>query len=262
MGTVISKDGTQIAFTQMGQGPAVILVDGELTYRALGASLALAELLATDFTVYAYDRRGRGESTDTPPYAVQREIEDIEALINGAGGSACVYGVSAGAALALEAAPSLPGIKKLGLSDASFIVDDSRPPRPADFIAQLDALIAANKRGDAVKMFLRTMDDPAFATFLLRFSPAWAKMKGLAHTLPYDFRVLGDTGLGKPLPAGKWAAVTVPTLVINDPNSPTWLRNAAQSLANVLSNAEYRVLEGEPRFKLPTTASLLKEFFQ
>ena len=128
MPTVISKDGTPIAFERSGSGPALILVDGALCYRAFGPMPQLAALLARDFTVYTYDRRGRGESGLTAPFAVEREVEDIAALLEEAGGAACVYGISSGAALALEAANRSPGIRKLALYEAPFIVDGSRPP--------------------------------------------------------------------------------------------------------------------------------------
>jgi pimeloyl-ACP methyl ester carboxylesterase len=124
MNTVLSRDGTAIAFDKSGVGPPLILVDGALCYRASGPSRSLAALLAEHFTVFTYDRRGRGESGDTAPYAVEREVDDIEALIEEAGGSAYVYGVSSGAALALEAANRGLAIEKLALYEAPFIVDD------------------------------------------------------------------------------------------------------------------------------------------
>jgi pimeloyl-ACP methyl ester carboxylesterase len=136
---VLSKDGTAIAFDRIGHGSPVILVDGALCYRAMGPSAALAKLLARHFTVIIYDRRGRGDSGDTAPYAVEREVDDIEALVNVAGGAAFVWGVSSGAVLALEATNRLPGIKKLALYEAPFIVDDSRPPLSKDW--------ARNRRG-------------------------------------------------------------------------------------------------------------------
>src|SRR5438105_3268893 len=112
---VTSKDGTRIAFDRIGQGSSLILVDGALCYRGVGPSGPLARALMQHFTVFTYDRRGRGESGDTAPYAVEREVEDIEALVNEAGGSAFVWGMSSGAVLALEAANRLRGIKKLAL---------------------------------------------------------------------------------------------------------------------------------------------------
>jgi pimeloyl-ACP methyl ester carboxylesterase len=260
--TITSKDGTTIAFEKTGQGPAVVLVDGALCYRASGPSRPLAALLAERFTVYAYDRRGRGESGDNPQYAVEREVEDIDALIKHAGGSAFVYGISSGAALALEAASNLKNITKLALYEAPFIVDDTLPARPADYIQRMDALIAANKRGDAVKMFMKTVGVPGIFITMMSLMPMWKTMKGIAHTLPYDFRILGDTGSGKPLPAGRWSAATIPTLVMDGGKSPEWMRNAMRSLAKMLPCAEYRTLEGQTHMlKAEAVAPVLVEFF-
>lgn len=189
---VVSSDGTIIAFDRSGEGPPIILVDGELCYRASGPNGPLAELLAPHFTVFTYDRRGRGDSGDTPPYAVDREVEDLEALINEAGGSAYVYGISSGAALALEAANRGLAIKKLALYEAPFVVDDSRPPVPEDYLPQVDKLIAADRRGDAVKLFMRKgVRVPAVFVTMMQFMPAWSKLKGVAHTLPYDAEIMG-----------------------------------------------------------------------
>jgi pimeloyl-ACP methyl ester carboxylesterase len=263
MSTVISKDGTSIAYDKKGQGPALLLIDGALCYRASGPMEPLAQLLKDHFTVYTYDRRGRGESGNTLPYDVQREIEDIEALIEVAGGSVYVYGISSGAALALEAANQLKGIKKLAVYEAPFIVDDSLPPRPDDLLERMDNLVAANKRGDAVKLFMKTVGAPSIIIAMMRFMPAWSKLKAIAHTLPYDFRILGDTGSGKPLPASRWASVNVPTIVMDGGKSPTWMRNAMKSLANVLPNVvQYRTLDGQTHMlKADALAPVLQEFF-
>src|SRR5258708_6948753 len=214
MKTVTSKDGTTIAYDQVGNGPAVILVDGALCYRASGPSGPLAALLAPRFTVLTYDRRGRGDSTDTPPYAVEREIEDLEALLNAAGGSAFVYGISSGAALALEAANQGLAIKKLALYEAPFIVDDSLPPRPDNYLAHMDELIAANRRGDAVKLFMKTVGVPGIFITMMRFMPAWSKLTAVAHTLPYDFRIMRKTGPPNPFPPNPLPPLTLPPLLM------------------------------------------------
>src|SRR5438552_8290357 len=167
-----SKDGTQIAYDRQGKGPAVILVDGALCYRSFGPMPGLAQLLAPHFTVYNYDRRGRGESGDTKPYAVEREVEDLEAVIDAAGGSARVCGVSSGAALALETANGSGRIEKLALYEPPFIVDDSRKPVPPDIVEQFDRLIDADRRGDAVKLFMKTVGAPVIFIALMRLMPA------------------------------------------------------------------------------------------
>src|SRR5947199_6861992 len=135
MRTVISKDGTALAFDQSGQGPALILVAGATATRL--AEAALSAHLAPHFTVFAYDRRGRGDSGDTAPYAVEREVEDLEALIREAGGSAFVFAISSGAALALEAAASRLNVKKLALYEPPFMVGNAAHVPPVDHQPQL-----------------------------------------------------------------------------------------------------------------------------
>jgi pimeloyl-ACP methyl ester carboxylesterase len=263
MSTVVSGDGTTIAYEKTGTGPAVILVDGALCYRAFGPARPLAKLLSEHFTVYVYDRRGRGESGDTDPYAVQREVEDIEALVKEAGGSAYVYGISSGAILALEAAARIAGIRKLALYEAPMIVDDTHPPRPDDYLATMDALIAANRPGDAVKLFMKTVGAPGIAIAMMRLSPGWKKLKAVGRTLPNDFRILGDTGSGRPLPTDRWAAATVRTLVMDGGKSPAYMRNAQRQLADVLPNAEYRTLDGQTHMlKAEAVAPVLVEHFR
>jgi pimeloyl-ACP methyl ester carboxylesterase len=262
MSTVHSKDGTPIAFDRSGQGPALILVDGALCYRASGPSKPLAALLTEHFTVFIYDRRGRGDSGDTAPYAVEREVEDIEALINEAGGSAFVYGVSSGAALALEAANHGLAVRKLALYEPPFIVDDSRPPIPADFLARLKESIAANRRSGAVKLFLKLVGVPSMFVAMMPLLPAWSKLKAVAHTLPYDITIVQDNQRGKPLPATRWTAATVPTLVMDGGKSPAWMRHGAKALADVLPNATLRTLDGQTHMVKPEAlAPVLVEFF-
>lgn len=262
MKTIASRDGSCIAFDQVGKGDPIILVDGALCYRAFGPSGDLSKLLQDNFTVFSYDRRGRGESTEVKPYAVEREVEDIEALIRAAGGSAYVFGLSSGAVLALEAASKLSSIKKLALYEAPFIVDNSHAPRPTDLIERMDGLIAKDRRSDTVKLFMKTVGTPGFAILMMQFMPMWKQLKAVAHTIPYDFRVLGDTGAGTPLPAQRWATATIPTLVMDGGKSPTYMRNATQALANVLPNAQYRTLPDQTHMlKADVVTPVLTEFF-
>jgi pimeloyl-ACP methyl ester carboxylesterase len=263
MNRVISKDGTPIAFERSGSGPALILVDGALCYRAFGPMPQLAPLLARHFTVYTYDRRGRGESGDTPPYAVEREIEDIAALVEEAGGSAYVYGVSSGAALALEAANRIGGIAKLALYEAPFIVDATRPPVSADYWAQITASIAAERRADALKLFMKLVGMPGFLIALMRVMPAWSKLKAVAHTLAYDGAIIQDNQRGEPLPAGRWSSVTIPTLAVAGGKSPAWMRNAMLAVAEALPYAKHSTLAGQTHMVKPKVlAPMLVEFFQ
>src|SRR5260370_19391288 len=173
VGTALSKDGTPIAFDRVGTGPPVILIDGALCYRGMGQSRQLAELLAQHFTVFTYDRRGRGGSGDTAPYAVEREVEDIAALLSEAGGAAFVWGMSSGAVFALEAANRLSGIKKLALYEAPLIVDDRRSMTQDDWV-RIGAAVAADRRSDAVKVFLKSVGVPGFFIALMRLLPMWS----------------------------------------------------------------------------------------
>jgi pimeloyl-ACP methyl ester carboxylesterase len=242
---VISKDGTRIAFDRSGDGPALVLVGGALSDRSGWAPLV--ELLAPRFTVFSFDRRGRGDSEDMPPYSVEREIEDLDALIEGAGGAAFVHGQSSGAVLALEAAARLPGkVKKLSLYEPPFIIDDSRPPPPENFVGHVDELIAADRRGDAVEFWLtEVVGAPAEAVAQMRSAPTWPTFEALVHTLAYDVAVLGDNMAGNPLPTDQWTTATAPTLVMDGGASPQWIRNSARALAAILPDARHRTLEGQ-----------------
>ena len=256
-----SADGTVIAFDRSGHGPAIVLVGGALADRS--AATSFAAQLATRFTVIAFDRRGRGDSGDTPPYAVEREVEDLEALIEEAGGTAFAFGHSSGAVLALEAATSTPGITKLVLYEPPFIVDDSRPPLPDDFVRHLDELVANGRRDDAVEYFMTVgVGVPAEAIPSMKDSPFWPSLEAMAHTISYDVRVLGDNMAGKPLSSDRWSTVTNPALVIDGGASPSSLRNAAQALVDVLPNARRRTLEGQTHEADPTVLTpVLVEFF-
>jgi pimeloyl-ACP methyl ester carboxylesterase len=262
VGKVVSKDGTAIVFDRIGNGPPVILVDGALCYRGMGPSGQLAELLSQHFTVITYDRRGRGASGDTAPYAVEREVEDIAALLNEAGGAAFVWGMSSGAVLALEAANRLRGIKKVALYEAPFIVDDTRPTTEDDWV-QIGEAVAADRRSEAIKLFLKSVGVPGFFMALMRLMPMWSKLKAIAHTLPYDGAIVQDNQRGKPLPPSRWASVTVPALVMDGGNSPAWMLHANRTLASELPNAQYRTLEGQTHMLKPKAhAPILVEFFK
>ena len=230
MNTVRSSDGTAIAFDRVGEGPAVILVAGALGTRGFDP-LSPAPLLAERFTVSTYDRRGRGDSGDTPPYEVEREVEDIAALIAESGGEACVYGISSGAVLALEAAERLSGITRLALYEPPFITDDSRAPLPEDYVDRLNELVAAGRRGDAVELFMTAAAGvPAEYIGPMRQDPSWAGMEKVAHTLAYDGAVMGETMSGRPLPRDRWVTVTAPTLVMAGGNSEPFFHSGARAL--------------------------------
>ncbi|TDD65349.1 alpha/beta hydrolase [Jiangella aurantiaca] len=261
--TVTSADGTTIAYTKVGSGPPLILVDGALCYRDFGPMADVAKGLAPTFTVYYYDRRGRGESGDTAPYAVEREADDLEALIAAAGGEVFMYGVSSGVALALEAAKRPgAGIRKLALYELPAVTDNTAAHWPSDLLERTEQLIAADRRSDAVKLFMKTVGTPSFVVAIMRLTPVWKKLKAVAHTIPYDYRVLGDAGYGKPFPADQWSSVTQPTLVMDGGKSPEYMRNSQRRLAEVLPNAQHRTLPGQTHMvKAAVQVPVLTEYF-
>lgn len=261
MGTVISKDGTTIAFDKTGEGPALILVSGAFMHRAMNPGEAqLAELLAPNFTVYYYDRRGRGESTNTLPFAVDREIEDIEALIDTAGGSAYIYGISSGAALAMEATIKLNGkIKKLAMYEAPYKSDDEARQVWKEYRKELKELLAAGRKGDAVALFLRLVGMPNEQIEAMRPEPWWFAFEAVAPTLPYDADALGEDRIA---PTTKAARVTVPALVIAGGASDDFFRETATALSNAMPNGQQRTLDGQHHDVAPEAiAPVLKEFF-
>ena|SRR5215216_1031341 len=259
MNKVTSNDGTTIAFDRSGEGPPIILVGGAFQHRAIDPRTAeLAEFLARHFTVIHYDRRG--DSSDTEPYAVEREIEDHEALIKEAGGSALVFGMSSGAALALEAAASGLNITKLALYEPPFVAVDDRGHRPPeDAASQLTELTSSGRRGDAVEFFMtKVIGMPIEAVAPMRQAQMGPALEAVAHTLAYDVTIMGDWSV----PTERVASVTVPTLAIDGENSPASLRHAAQAVADALPNAQHRTLEGQTHDVDPDAlAPVLEEFF-
>jgi pimeloyl-ACP methyl ester carboxylesterase len=259
METTQSVDGTMIAFQRSGQGPPLILVVGAFSDRS--ATAALAPLLAQHFTVYEYDRRGRGGSGDTPPYSVDREIEDLEAVLDVAGGSGCVFGHSSGAVLALEAASRGVPITKLAVYEPPYMVDDTRPRPAADLTARVRAAISSGRRGDAAKLFvLEAVALPPELVEAMQGSPSWQGMEALAHTLLYDLAIVGDGSI----PAARLAAIDVPTLALDGGASPDWVGHALAALAAVIPGAKRMTLDGQGHAVLRQPASLapvLTEFF-
>jgi pimeloyl-ACP methyl ester carboxylesterase len=250
MRTVTSKDGTTIAFDRSGKGPALILVVGAFNDRATGAPLA--RFLAKHFTVFNYDRRGRGESGDTALYAIEREIEDLDVLIAQAGGSAYVFGYSSGATLAVRAAAHGLAISKLALYDP--------PPTGAkagELAPQLTELIAADRRGDAVELFqTEAVGIPVAVVAQMRNAPFRPALEKMAHTLVYESMIL------RSLPTGMIASIRVPTLVISGEQNPEVMRQVAQSLAESLPDGRYRTLNGQSHDIVPPVLRpVLEEFF-
>ena len=256
MNTAVSADGTMIAFDRYGEGPPVIMTVGAFNTRS--QTEPLARTLAPRFTVLNYDRRGRGDSGDTTPYAAEREIEDIAALIAVAGGSASLFGHSSGAILALKAAAAGLPVTRLVLYEPPFRTGDSHPGLPADFAGQLAELAAAGRRGDAVELYQTTaVGIPQGVVAQLRHAPFRPGMEAIAHTLAYDAAIIGDLSL----PAGLLATVATPALVITGENSPPFLRNAAQAAAAALPSGQLAILPGQTHDLNPdATAPVMTEF--
>jgi pimeloyl-ACP methyl ester carboxylesterase len=259
MAQVTSKDGTTISYEKSGKGPAVVLVGGVLGDRS--QQDPLAALLAERFTVFNYDRRAHGQSGDTPPYAVAREIEDLEAMLDEAGGSAFVYGTSGCAVLALAAAAHglAHKMKKLAIWEPPYMVGESHPQVPRDYQEQLTKLLAAGRRGDMVELFFtKAVGLPGEFVAQMRQSPFWSFQEAFAHTLVNNAMIMGDFSI----PTARIATVSVPTLVIDGGETP-WLTDAAQAVADILPNAQRRTLKGQPHNVAPEAiAPVLVEFFK
>lgn len=247
MTTVTSRDGTKIAYDRTGSGAALVIVNGALAHRAFDPGMAqIVDLLGRHFTVYNYDRRGRGESGDTPPFATEREVEDVQALVGETGGGALALGFSSGCAVTLDAAAVTPGISRIALYEPPFCVDDSRPPVPADYVAHLNGLIAEGRRGDALRYFMtEAANIPAEYLGGMEQDPSWEGMLQVAHTIAYDGAFVADLMQGRPLPAARWAAVSAPTCVIDGGSSAAWFHSGADALADVLGSATRQTLAGQ-----------------
>jgi pimeloyl-ACP methyl ester carboxylesterase len=261
MRTVMSKDGTPIAFDQSGQGPALILVAGALCARLSWSGPELAKLLASHFTVYNYDRRGRGDSGDTRPYAVTREVEDIEVLIDEAGGSANLYGHSSGGALALEATLQLgEKVKKLAIYEVPYNDDRGFQQAWREYIQQLTELLAAGRRGDAIALFMKFVGTPAEQIEGMRHTPAWPQLEAIAPTLAYDHTAILGNDLSVPIERA--AQVRVPTLIMNGSASFPFMYETARTLSQAIPHAQLRTLEGQDHGPADDVlAPVLIEFF-
>jgi pimeloyl-ACP methyl ester carboxylesterase len=259
MNHAISKDGTHIAYERTGSGPALILVDGALCSRSFGPMPKLAPLLAPHFTVYIYDRRGRGQSADTQPYSKEREVEDIAALIKEAGGSAFLLGLSSGAALALEAAASGLPVRKVAAYEPPYI-DPTGDRGAVGHESRLKALVAEGNRGGAVKYFMRDMVGvPAPAVAVMPLLPwIWRKLAAVAHTLPYDAAVMNQFRI----PTARFASITVPTLAMHGAKTDARLQKAARSVAEAIPAAQHVTLAGQTHNVKPAVlAPAVVEFF-
>jgi len=260
---VTSADGTEIAYDVTGSGPAVVVVEGALCQRSMGSAQALRPLLAEDHAVYAYDRRGRGESgPGASPYAVQREVEDLTAVLEAAGPDVAVVGASSGAALVLEAARAGVQMRRAALYEVPFIVDDTHAPNDPELGRRTQGLVEAGRRADAVKLFMRTVGVPGFAIATMRVMPVWKKLCGVAHTLPYDYEIVLRHQQGQPLPDGYLTGVSVPVLVIAGGKSPAYLKNAQAAIAAQLPDGRLEELPGQTHMvRGKATVPVLRRFW-
>ncbi|MET7787095.1 alpha/beta fold hydrolase [Streptomyces sp. 900116325] len=251
-----SRDGTLIAHRRRGDGPPVILVGGALSTAATEAPLA--ELLASRFSVVAYDRRGRGSSGDGAPYAVEREVEDLAAMIDRVGGRASVFGMSSGGALALEAqAAGLP-VDLLAVYEPPFAPDAPGRRAKARYASRLHRLLSAGDRAAALELFLSLAGIPADMIARMRHAPLWRGLESLAHTLAYDDAILGDGTV----PAERLGSVTARTMVLTGGFSPTPMRTLTRVLADAIPRARHRTLTGQTHDLAPqVVAPVLAEFF-
>jgi pimeloyl-ACP methyl ester carboxylesterase len=258
---VMSADGTLIAFEQMGAGRPLILVGGATCDAA--RMRPTAEHLARDFAVINYDRRGRGDSSDTLPYAVEHEVEDLAALIARAGGTASVYGHSSGAGLALHAAAQGLPIDRLILHEPPYSPDIEEHRREArEYGEQLESILSEGRRGDAIELFFTVVGMPAeMVAEMRRSDPGWPALEALAPTLAYDSAVMGDMSRGGTVPPDLAGRVAAPTLVLVGGASPEWMIDVGRELADTVQNSEHRVLDGQEHVVPPEIlAPVVKEF--
>ncbi|MEU0578214.1 alpha/beta hydrolase [Streptomyces griseoincarnatus] len=253
---ISSRDGTPLAHESAGRGATIVLVSGAMS---TGATVApLAAPLSERFRVVVYDRRGRGASGDTPPYAVEREVEDLAALIEATGGEAALYGVSSGGALALRAAASGLPVRQVAVYETPYAMSEEHLAERARYTERLTAALEEGRRGDAVELFLQLtgLDDAVIQS--ARQSPMWAGMDALAPSLAYDDAVMGGGGV----PREMLASIEVPVLSIAGDASPAWMRQAAKAIAESVPRGAYRTLEGQTHMVEPDVlAPVLAEFF-
>ncbi|MDB5177014.1 MAG: alpha/beta hydrolase [Candidatus Saccharibacteria bacterium] len=256
MAKLTSKDGTTIAYDKKGQGPLLILILGALNRRSQGKKLT--ELLAGSFTVVSYDRRGRGDSTDTLPYSTEKEVEDIEALINELGGSAYLYGHSSGCVLALMAAKKMSDkVKALALYELPYDADPSAQEISKAYRKELAQLLSQDKRGDAIALFVKSVGVSDKQIAAMERLPMWKGLTAMAHTLAYD-----TIELMEQYPTTDIKDITTKTLIMYGTASPSFMDDTAQKLSEVMTNATIHPLEGQVHdVKADVLAPVLAEFF-
>jgi pimeloyl-ACP methyl ester carboxylesterase len=263
--TTTSRDGTTIAFDWFGDGPPVILVGGATQHRLVDQTTdRLARTLADrGHTVVHYDRRGRGQSGDTLPYATEREVEDLDALVGEVGGEAGVFAMSSGAAIALEAAAAGVRLSRVVLYEPPFILPGTGPSSPDRYVERIEELCAEGRRADALAVFMvgtvgMTPDD--FDDF--RELPVFGAFEAIAHTLAYDGRFMELVTAGGRLPAERWASISAPVLVIDGGASPDFMGTAAQNVVDAVPHARRLTLDGQTHsYEVDVLAPVLADWF-
>lgn len=260
---VASEDGSRIAYEVRGAGPVLVVVEGALCHRTMGAFDELAPIMADRFTVVGYDRRGRGESEPgSSPYGVQREVEDLVAVLTTVGPDAFVFGMSSGAALSLEAARQGLTSSRLAVYEPPFILDDSHRPDDPESTQQLRDLVAAGRRTRATQVFMRALGMPGPLVAVLPLLPMWKRLTAAADTLPHDFEIVSPYRRGVALPEGHYSAIRSDTLLIAGGKSPDYMRTAATAIAAQIPGARTAVLEGQTHeVKAEVLAPVLAEHF-
>ena len=257
--TVISQDGTRIAYDVSGSGPSLVLVAGALGTKDSPWSRKFAAEFAKDFRVINYDRRGRGASSDTGPYSVEREVEDLAAICRVAGDAPIVVGLSSGAALALEAAARGVPIGRLVAFEAPYMVGDHFLPRHATYESEIGGYIARNDRDGAVKHFMRVVGVPGFVLAIMRLLPMWKELRKAAHTLPYDAAIMSGFGI----PSTRLSQIRVPTLIVGGGSSPASLRAAVRAVAEVVPNAAFvEIPKQSHAIKAAALSPVVRQFAQ
>lgn len=260
MKTILSKDGTPLAYDIYGSGPALIFITGATCFRLFEPVLHDVQVIAQEFTVYNYDRRGRGDSGNTLPYVIERELEDIEAMLEAAGGKAYLYGHSSGAILALEATLRLNGkVSKLVMHDPAYASDEADQNEFEKMGQELEALLAKGKNEEAISFFLQGIGLPPEVITGMQHSPQWATMEALAPTLAYDTRLASSLA-----PVERISQLTTPTLIVIGEESPPSIHEVAHQLGQALPKAERSQLAGQdhladPEVLLPVLSSFLKQ---
>jgi len=263
MNKVTSKDGTTIAYDQAGKGQPVILVDGALCYRSFGPMPELAGLLAPHFSVITYDRRGRGESSNSKPFAVEREIEDLDALIKQAGGSAFLFGLSSGGCLVLETALKLGSkVKKVAIYEAPYNSEEAAGKQFRVYRKDLAAALEKDRPGDAVVLFMKLVGNPDEQINGMRQAPVWPMFEAVAPTLAYDAAVLGDD---RSAPIKRAAGVSAPALIMDGGANLTmmpFMHSSAMALAQAMPHAKQLTLDGQRHdVAMSVLAPVLIDFF-